>query len=149
MFIPKLIPESELNIAKNIKTVAQDVLLNESRTDQNPGTFIDSYFEEYATKIYSSQGSAVTTSIGKSAIIANKIMSTLNLTSTPSVFMHTVDVFYGESGTIQREMIRISILKSDNTTEFKALVPLLKQSGTKLVALRPQIMNNQFLERIV
>ncbi len=130
-----LIPESELNIAKNIKTIARDVLLNESRAIENLVNYIDNNFEDCVNEIYSSKGRVVITGIGKSAIIANKIVATLNSTGTPSVFMHAADAIHGDLGIIQREDIVICISKSGNTPEIKVLVPLLKRRGSKLVAL--------------
>jgi arabinose-5-phosphate isomerase len=130
-----LIPESELNIAKNIITIARDVLLNESRAIENLVNYLDNNFEDCVNEIYSSKGRVVITGIGKSAIIANKIVATLNSTGTPSVFMHAADAIHGDLGIIQREDIVICISKSGNTAEIKVLVPLLKRRGSKLVAL--------------
>jgi arabinose-5-phosphate isomerase len=124
-----------LNIAKNIKSIAQEVLLNESRAIANLTNFIDNGFEECVNEIYSSKGRVVITGIGKSAIIANKIVATLNSTGTPAVFMHAADAIHGDLGMIQREDIVICISKSGNTPEIKVLVPLLKRRGSRLVAL--------------
>lgn len=124
-----------MNIAKNIKSIAQDVLINESRALENLVNFIDHNFEECVTEIYSSKGRVIVTGIGKSAIIANKIVATLNSTGTPSVFMHAADAIHGDLGMIQREDIVICISKSGNTPEIKVLVPLLKRRGSRLVAL--------------
>lgn len=131
----KVIPESELNIAKNIKSIAQEVLLNESRAIANLANYIDNDFEKCVGEIYSSKGRVVITGIGKSAIIANKIVATLNSTGTPAVFMHAADAIHGDLGMIQREDIVICISKSGNTPEIKVLVPLLKRRGSRLVAL--------------
>lgn len=83
----------------------------------------------------SSQGRVVITGIGKSAIIAQKIVATFNSTGTPSVFMHAADAIHGDLGTIQRDDILICISKSGNTPEIKVLIPLLKAGGNKLIAL--------------
>jgi len=124
-----------LNLAKNIKKIARDVLLNESSAIHNITNFIDDNFEACVREIYSAKGRVVITGVGKSAIIANKIVATLNSTGTPSVFMHAADAIHGDLSMIQSEDIVICISKSGNTPEIKVLVPLLKRRGSKLVAL--------------
>jgi arabinose-5-phosphate isomerase len=124
-----------LNLVKNIKKIAQEVLLNESRALENLTNFIDNEFESCVQEIYSAKGRVVITGIGKSAIVANKIVATLNSTGTPALFMHAADAIHGDLGMIQKEDIVICISKSGNTPEIKVLVPLLKRRGSKLVAL--------------
>jgi arabinose-5-phosphate isomerase len=124
-----------LNLQKNIKKIAQDVLINESRAIENLIHQIDNDFEACVREIYSANGRVVITGIGKSAIIANKIVATLNSTGTPAIFMHAADAIHGDLGMIQKSDIVICISKSGNTPEIKVLVPLLKRRGSKLVAL--------------
>lgn len=124
-----------MNLQKNIKKIAQDVLLNESRAIENLIGQIDDNFEACVREICSAKGRVVITGIGKSAIIANKIVATLNSTGTPAIFMHAADAIHGDLGMIQREDIVICISKSGSTPEIKVLVPLLKRRGSKLVAL--------------
>jgi arabinose-5-phosphate isomerase len=124
-----------LNLTKNIKNIAREVLLNESRAIENLTNFIDDNFEACVNEIYSSKGRVVVTGVGKSAIIANKIVATLNSTGTPSLFMHAADAIHGDLGMIQEDDIVICISKSGNTPEVKVLVPLLKRRVSKLVAL--------------
>ncbi len=111
------------------------MLINESRAIDNLTNFIDDNFEACVQEIYSAKGRVVVTGIGKSAIIANKIVATLNSTGTPALFMHAADAIHGDLGTIQHEDIVICLSKSGNTPEIKVLVPLLKRRGSKLVAL--------------
>jgi arabinose-5-phosphate isomerase len=127
--------QKALNLVKNIKKIACEVLLNESRAIENLCNFIDDNFEACVSEIYSAKGRVVITGIGKSAIIANKIVATLNSTGTPSLFMHAADAIHGDLGMIQKDDIVICISKSGNTPEIKVLVPLLKRRGSKLVAL--------------
>jgi arabinose-5-phosphate isomerase len=127
--------EKELNLVKNIKKIARDVLINESQAIQNLTTLIDDSFEACVKEIYSAKGRVVVTGVGKSAIIANKIVATLNSTGTPALFMHAADAIHGDLGMIQSEDIVICLSKSGNTPEIKVLVPLLKRRGSKLVAL--------------
>ena len=124
-----------MNIVKNIKQIAIDVLLNEAKAVENLTHFIDNDFEACVREILQTRGRVVITGIGKSAIIASKIVSTMNSTGTPALFMHAADAIHGDLGMIQAGDIVICISKSGNTPEIKVLVPLLKRRGSKLVAL--------------
>ena len=96
---------------------------------------IDNDFADVVELILKSKGRVIITGIGKSAIIASKIVSTLNSTGTPAVFMHAADAIHGDLGIIQESDLVICLSKSGETAEIKVLVPLLKQHGNKLVAL--------------
>ncbi len=124
-----------MNLVKNIKRIATDVLINESSAIHNITNFIDDNFEACVREIYSAKGRVVITGVGKSAIVANKIVATLNSTGTPSIFMHAADAIHGDLGMIKSEDIVICISKSGNTPEIKVLIPILKRRGSKLVAL--------------
>lgn len=97
--------------------------------------FIDETFAKVIVLILESDGRVVITGIGKSAIIAQKIVATLNSTGTPSIFMHAADAIHGDLGIIQKNDVVIAISKSGNTPEIKVLAPLLKQFGNKLIAI--------------
>lgn len=124
-----------MKIVKNIQNIAKKVLQNEADAIKKLIDYIDDGFEDCVNEIFASKGRVVITGIGKSAIIANKIVATLNSTGTPSLFMHAADAIHGDLGMIQREDIVICISKSGNTPEIKVLVPLLKRTGSRLVAL--------------
>ena len=96
---------------------------------------IDNEFVAGVEVIYNSEGRVVVTGIGKSANIANKIVATFNSTGTPAIFMHAADAIHGDIGTIQKNDVIICISNSGNTPEIKALVPLLKMMGNKLIGL--------------
>lgn len=85
--------------------------------------------------IYNSKGRVIITGIGKSAIIANKIVATLNSTGTPSVFMHAADAIHGDLGLILEDDVVICISKSGNTPEIRVLVPLIKNAKNKMIAI--------------
>lgn len=127
-----------MNITKNIKKIAEKVLLNEARAIENLVNLLDEDFEAAVNEIYSAKGRVVVTGVGKSAIIANKIVATLNSTGTPSLFMHAADAIHGDLGMILQDDIVICISKSGNTPEIKVLVPLLKRRGARLIALVSQ-----------
>lgn len=124
-----------LNLVKNIKKIAINVLLNEAKAISNLANYIDGAFEACVAEILASPGRVVITGIGKSAIIGNKIVATLNSTGTPALFMHAADAIHGDLGMVQKDDVVICISKSGNTPEVKILVPLLKRTGAKLVAL--------------
>lgn len=124
-----------MNLTKNIRKTATRVLQNEAQAVLNLVDFLDGDFEACVEHILVSKGRVVVTGVGKSAIIANKIVATLNSTGTPALFMHAADAIHGDLGMILEDDIVICISKSGNTPEIKVLVPLLKRLGSKLVAL--------------
>jgi arabinose-5-phosphate isomerase len=120
---------------KNIKIIAKNVLLNEAEAIKKLVNYLDGDFEACVKAILKTKGRVIVTGIGKSAIIANKIVATLNSTGTPAIFMHAADAIHGDLGMIQKKDIVICISKSGNTPEIKVLLPLLKRTGVQLVAL--------------
>ena len=124
-----------MKLVKNIQNIAKGVLLNEATALQKLSSLIDEKFEKCVLDIYKSKGRVVITGIGKSAIVANKIVATLNSTGTPALFMHAADAIHGDLGMIQKDDIVICLSKSGNTPEIKVLVPLIKRTGSILVGL--------------
>ena len=86
-------------------------------------------------RILGIKGRVIISGVGKSAIIAQKIVATFNSTGTPSIFMHAADAIHGDLGIIQTDDIVICISKSGNTSEIKVLVPFLKQAGNILIGM--------------
>ncbi len=115
--------------------IAKETILNEQAAIGNLVEFIDEDFIQVVDKIYNSPGRLIITGIGKSAIIGQKIVATLNSTGTPSIFMHAADAVHGDLGIIQQDDIVIAISKSGNTPEIKVLVPLIKNYGNTLIAM--------------
>ncbi len=124
-----------MKTADEIKKIARETLVTEADSVRNLVSFIGNDFVKTVETIYHSKGRVVITGIGKSAIVAQKIVATLNSTGTPASFMHAADAVHGDLGTIQRNDVVICISKSGNSAEVKVLVPLLKSSGNKLVAM--------------
>ena len=85
--------------------------------------------------IYKSKGRVIISGIGKSAIIASKIVATMNSTGTASIFMHAADAIHGDLGNIQKDDVVICISKSGITSEIKILVPLIKRGKNKLIGI--------------
>ncbi|MEM7549957.1 MAG: KpsF/GutQ family sugar-phosphate isomerase [Bacteroidota bacterium] len=124
-----------MNIHKNIKKIGSEVLLNEAEALKKIAGLLDDNFENCVKEILNLKGRVIISGIGKSAIIANKIVATLNSTGTPSIFMHAADAIHGDLGMVQDDDLVICISKSGNTPEIKVLVPLVKRTGVKLAAL--------------
>lgn len=124
-----------MNLAKNIRNTASRVLQNEANAILGVIDFLNEDFEACVEQILASKGRVVVTGVGKSAIIANKIVATLNSTGTPALFMHAADAIHGDLGMVQDDDVIICVSKSGNTPEIKVLVPLLKKLGSVLVAL--------------
>ncbi|MEP7144778.1 MAG: KpsF/GutQ family sugar-phosphate isomerase [Ferruginibacter sp.] len=97
--------------------------------------FINADFERACETIAGSKGRLVVSGVGKSAIIAQKIVSTLNSTGTPAVFMHAADAIHGDLGMVQQDDIIIVISKSGDSPEIKVLVPLIKTFGNILIGM--------------
>src|SRR6187401_3061226 len=95
--------------------------------------FINADFVAAVQAIYKSKGRVVVTGIGKSALIAQKIVATLNSTGTPSIFMHAADAIHGDLGIIQNKDVVMCISKSGHTPEIKVLLPLLKNWGNTVI----------------
>ena len=96
---------------------------------------IDRDFLEVARLIYGCSGRVVVSGIGKSAIIGTKIVSTLNSTGTPSIFMHAADAIHGDLGMVQKGDIVMVISRSGESPEIRVLIPLIRNQGNTLVAM--------------
>lgn len=118
-----------------IQSYAKEIIQIESRAIANLEHLIDKSFSDAVNAIYKSKGRVILTGIGKSAIIATKIVATLNSTGTPAVFMHAADAIHGDLGTILRDDIVVCISKSGNTPEIKVLAPLIKNFKNTLIAI--------------
>lgn len=127
-----------MSITKSIIEIASQTIDMESKAIANLSNLLNEDFANATQLIYQSKGRVIITGIGKSAIIANKIVATLNSTGTPSVFMHAADAIHGDLGLILEDDIVICISKSGNTPEIKVLVPLIKNGPNKMIAITGQ-----------
>ncbi len=124
-----------LHITQQIIASAQKTIAIEQKAIAHLETLIDEEFAQAVSVIYESLGRVIITGIGKSAIIAQKIVATLNSTGTPAIFMHAADAIHGDLGTILQDDTVICISKSGNTPEIKVLVPLIKKTKNPLIAI--------------
>ena len=116
---------------EEIKQIAVQVITDEKKAVENLLNHIDDAFAEAVETLFSTPGRVVVTGIGKSANIATKIVSTMNSTGTPALFLHAADAIHGDLGMVRPDDVVICISKSGNTPEIKVLVPLIKNFGNR------------------
>jgi len=119
----------------DIKQLAIQTIKTEADAIAKLALYIDDDFEKSVSLIYNGKGRVIVTGIGKSAIIASKIVATLNSTGTPAIFMHAADAIHGDLGIIQPDDVIICLSKSGSTPEIKVLIPLIRNLGNKLIAI--------------
>lgn len=110
-------------------------MLAEAEAIRNAVDLLDDDFDATVETILSAAGRLVVTGVGKSALIGQKIVATMNSTGTPALFMHAADAIHGDLGMIQNSDVVLLISKSGNTAEIKVLIPLLRRTGVRLIAL--------------
>ena len=120
---------------KAILAIAKKTIENEAEAISFLATLLNEDFSNAVECIRHSKGRVIISGIGKSALIASKIVATLNSTGTPSIFMHAADAIHGDLGTVQKDDVVICISKSGNTAEIKMLVPLIKRGKNKLIGM--------------
>jgi arabinose-5-phosphate isomerase len=123
-----------MNLSRGeIKNIAVNTINMEANAVKGLARFIDNDFLDAIELIFNARGRVIVTGIGKSAIIGEKIVATLNSTGTPAIFMHAADAVHGDLGIIQKDDIIICLSKSGNTPEIKVLIPYLKLMGNALI----------------
>lgn len=132
-------------LKKNILELAKATLLSESQSIAKLADYLDDSFKNTVEIIYNSKGRLVVSGIGKSAIIAQKIVATMNSTGTPALFLHASEAIHGDLGMVQPQDVVICISKSGNSPEIKVLIPILKRFGNSLIAMTGNM--NSFLAK--
>ncbi|MDQ3071823.1 MAG: KpsF/GutQ family sugar-phosphate isomerase [Bacteroidota bacterium] len=128
-----------MKLAEETLQLARQVLEAEASAIIRLSESLDESFHKAVRLIYESKGRVVVTGVGKSAIIATKIVSTLNSTGTPALFMHAADAVHGDLGMIQKDDVVLCISNSGNTPEIRLLVPWIKSGGNPLIAMAGNI----------
>jgi len=118
-----------------LKQIALRTIELESQSISGLSQYINDDFEKAIKAIVSCKGRLVISGIGKSAVIAQKIVATLNSTGTPSIFMHAADAIHGDLGMVQQEDVVMIISKSGESPEIKVLVPLIKHFKNILIGM--------------
>jgi len=124
-----------MNSESSIQQIAKEVILQESNAISKLSEQITEGFAQAVELIFHSKGRVIVTGIGKSANIAQKIVSTLNSTGTPAIFMHAADAIHGDLGIILKDDVVLAISKSGDTPEIKVLIPLIKFRGNHILAI--------------
>lgn len=122
-------------MSTSIKQVALRTIELEAQSIAGLASFINDDFEKAVQAIAAGKGRVVVSGIGKSAVIAQKIVATFNSTGTPSIFMHAADAIHGDLGMVQKEDVVIIISKSGESPEIKVLLPLIRNFGNVLIAI--------------
>ena len=120
---------------KKILDLAKETIITESQAILKLADLLTDDLAESIRLIYESKGRLIVTGIGKSAIIAQKIVATLNSTGTPSQYLHASEAVHGDLGMVQKDDVVICISKSGNSPEIKILVPILNRFGNPLIAI--------------
>ncbi|MBE7174308.1 MAG: KpsF/GutQ family sugar-phosphate isomerase [Williamsia sp.] len=121
--------------SKHIQQIALRTIELEAAAVSGLAQYIDESFVQAIQLIYKSKGRLVVSGIGKSAIIAQKIVATLNSTGTPALYMHAADAIHGDLGMVQQQDTVLIISKSGNSPEIKLLVSLIKSFGNPLLGM--------------
>lgn len=124
-----------MTVRETILATAKKTILSESESIANLINLVDDDFAKSVELIYNCKGRLIVTGIGKSAIIATKMVATFNSTGTPSMFLHAAEAIHGDLGMVQPGDVIICISKSGNSPEIKVLVPLLKRFGNMLIGM--------------
>lgn len=122
-----------------ILAVAKKTIQSEGEAVLKLTEYLNNDFIQTVNLIYECKGRLVVTGIGKSAIIAQKIVATMNSTGTPSMFLHASEAIHGDLGMVQPDDVVICISKSGNSPEIKVLVPILNKFGNTLIAMTGNI----------
>ena len=120
---------------ETILSTARKALAIETEAVQTLETYLDPLFAKAVEAIYQTKGKLIVTGIGKSAIIAQKIVATCNSTGTPAIYLHAADAIHGDSGMISSDDIVLIISKSGESPEIKNLVQLIQHFGNPIIAM--------------
>jgi len=119
----------------SLKQIALRTIELETQSIGGLARYINSDFEKAVNAIADCKGRLVISGIGKSAVIAQKIVATLNSTGTPSIFMHAADAIHGDLGIVQQDDVVMIISKSGESPEIKILVPLIRNFKNVLIGM--------------
>lgn len=122
-------------MAGSVTQVALKTIALEAASISGLAEYINADFEKAVQTIAQCKGRIVVSGIGKSAIIAQKIVATFNSTGTPSIFLHAADAIHGDLGMVQQEDVVIIISKSGESPEIKVLVPLIRNFKNPIIAI--------------
>ena len=124
-----------MNKGRNIIGIAKDIVRKEAASVAALEHMLDGEFEKAVERIIESKGRVVVSGIGKSAIVAQKIVATFNSTGTPAVFLHAADAIHGDLGMVQEQDVVLLLSKSGESPEIKVLLSLIRGFGNPLIGM--------------
>ena len=125
---------------EKIKEVAIQCIQKEADAVGQLRDYVDDGFvQSVKIMFHATEGRIIVTGIGKSAIIGQKMVATLNSTGTPAIFMHAADAIHGDLGIIQPNDVVVCISKSGNTPEIKMLLPMIRMDSMPFMEQRLSI----------
>jgi arabinose-5-phosphate isomerase len=120
---------------QSIRQIAIQTIELESAAIKSLTAQLDDHFDKVVDALFNLKGRLIISGIGKSALIAQKIVATLNSTGTPAIFLHAADAIHGDLGMVQQEDMVMIISKSGHSPEIKLLVPLIRNFGNILIGM--------------
>jgi arabinose-5-phosphate isomerase len=120
---------------KNIIEIGKNTIRMEAASIAALEGLLDGQFEKAVQLIHSGSGRLVVSGIGKSAIVGQKIVATMNSTGTPAIFMHAADAIHGDLGMVQEQDLVLIISKSGESPEVKVLLSFIRNFGNPLIAI--------------
>src|SRR5258707_1906375 len=120
---------------KNIIEIGKNTVRMEAEAVAALGQLMDHQFEKAVELIFACKGRVVISGIGKSAVIAQKIVATFNSTGTPAIFLHAADAIHGDLGMVQEQDVVILVSKSGESPEIKVLLSLIRGFGNPLIGM--------------
>lgn len=124
-----------MSTEENIRQQALDTIELQAQSVSGLSNYINKAFTDVVQLVRNARGRVVVTGIGKSAVIAQKMVATFNSTGTPALFMHAADAIHGDLGMIQPDDVVFIISKSGASPEIKVLIPFIKNFGNAVVAI--------------
>ena len=124
-----------MNRVKNIIDIGKNTIRMEAAAVAALEGLLDDRFEQAAQMIFSGKGRLVVSGIGKSAIVGQKIVATMNSTGTPAVFMHAADAIHGDLGMVQEQDVVLIVSKSGESPEIKVLLSFIRNFGNPLIGM--------------
>jgi arabinose-5-phosphate isomerase len=119
----------------SIRSIAVRTIEMEAAAIRSLGALVDDDFDRAVNALLELKGRFVISGVGKSGLIAQKLVATFNSTGTPSIFLHAADAIHGDLGMVQPDDIVMLISKSGHSPEIKWLVPLIKNFGNTLIGM--------------
>ncbi len=124
-----------MNDQQSVVNKGKEVIRIEAEAVANLSSRINEHFAKAVELMYGCKGRVVVTGMGKSGIIARKIVATLNSTGTPSLFLHASDAVHGDLGMVRKEDVVLCISKSGDTAELNNLFPIFKRIGVPIISM--------------